>query len=229
MTEPLRAPAPESEPRPARAVGAAELAAQLAGKLCHDFISPTSAISSGADLLDDPSAQDMREEAIGLITASARKLVALLAFARVAFGTSQTVETFDARELETLTRGVYAHVRADLDWQVAVPSLNKAGARALLNIAQIAAGALPTGGTARLTADARGEELFVEAECRGPRARLRPEVVTGLAGDPLTEGLGGQWVQAYYLHTLVDAAGGRLGFEVGEELVRLRARVPLEG
>ena len=32
-------------------VSASELAAQLAGRLCHDFISPASAIVSGIDLL----------------------------------------------------------------------------------------------------------------------------------------------------------------------------------
>ena len=51
-----------------------EFASLLASRLCHDFISPASAISSGLDLLDDPSAQDMREEAMGLITSSAKKL-----------------------------------------------------------------------------------------------------------------------------------------------------------
>lgn len=227
MTEAFSAPTYEPEPAPARAVTAPELAAQLAGKLCHDFISPTSAIVSGADLLEDPGAQDMREEAIGLMTASARKLGALLSFARVAFGTSATAETFDTRELEKLVNGVYDTVRAQLDWAVEPPSFNKPAARALLNIAQIAAGALPTGGTARLTATVDGDAVLIEAECRGARARLRPEVITGLAGQPLTEGMGGQWVQSYYLFTLVDAAGGRLGYEVGEELVRLRARVPL--
>ena len=224
MTEPLRIQT--LEPPAARTVSAPELAAQLAGRLCHDFISPASAITSGLDLLEDPTAQDMREEALGLITASAKKLVALLAFARVAFGTSSTAENFDSRELETLTRGIYAHVRPDLDWAVAVPVLNKPGARTLLNIAQIAAGALPTGGMVRLTAVEEGGELAIEAEAKGARARLRPETVTGLSGQPLTDGLGGQWVQPYYLHALVQSAGGRLGFEVGEELVRIRARVP---
>jgi histidine phosphotransferase ChpT len=223
MNEPRRIFDPSAEPRE---VSAPELAAQLAGRLCHDFISPASAITSGLDLLEDPSAQDMREEAIGLIASSARKLVALLAFSRVAFGTSSTAENFDPRELETLTRGVYAHVRPDLDWAVDLPVLNKPAARTLLNIAQIAAGCLPTGGVVRLTAAADGATVAVEAEARGPRARVRPEVVTGLSGQPLTEGLGGQWVQSYYLHSLVEAAGGRLGYEVGEELVRLRARVP---
>src|SRR5665213_2807692 len=86
----------------------AELAAYLAGRMCHDFISPASAIVSGIDLLEDPSAQDMREEALSLIATSARKLADLLQFSRVAFGASASAETFDARELEKLAQGVFA-------------------------------------------------------------------------------------------------------------------------
>ena len=63
-----------------------ELATQLVAKLCHDFISPAGAIISGLDLLEDPSAQDMRQEALNLISASAKKMVTLVHFARVAFG-----------------------------------------------------------------------------------------------------------------------------------------------
>jgi histidine phosphotransferase ChpT len=217
---------PVEQPRPPKTVSAPELAAQLAGRLCHDFISPASAINSGLDLLEDPTAQDMRDDALNLITSSARKLVALLAFSRVAFGASSTAENFDARELETMTQGIYAHVRPELEWAVEVPILNKPAARTLLNIAQIAAGCLPTGGKVRLSVVERDGEIHIDAEARGARARVRPEVVTGLSGQPLSEGLGGQWVQSYYLATLVEAAGGKLGYEVGEELVRLRAKVP---
>ena len=101
------------------AVAPEELAARLASKLCHDFISPAGAIVSGLDLLDDPAAKDMRDDAMELIAASARKLVDQLAFARVAFGAAAGVALFDCAELERLTQGVYAHVRADLDWAVA--------------------------------------------------------------------------------------------------------------
>ena len=66
-------------------VRTAEVAAYLAARMCHDFISPASAIASGLDLLEDPSAQDMREEAMALIAASARKLADQLSFCRVAF------------------------------------------------------------------------------------------------------------------------------------------------
>ena len=209
----------------AQVVSAPDLAAQLAGRLCHDFISPASAINSGLDLLDDPTAADMREEAMNLIAGSARKLVALLAFSRVAFGASATAENFASAELHTLVEGVYSHMRPELDWAVD-GHLNKPAARSLLNMAQIAGTAFPTGGVVRLSAEPEGDQVRVEALATGPRARLRPEVATGLRGEPLTEGLGGPWVQAYYLHALVSRAGGRLDFESGEDRLRITARLP---
>jgi histidine phosphotransferase ChpT len=182
----------------------AELAAHLAGRLCHDLISPVSAIVSGLDLLEDPSAQDMRDDAMNLIEQSARKLAAALSFARVAYGSSASAETFDPKDLEGLTRGVFSHVRAELDWAVNWDRLDKPASRALLNLAQIGATALPTGGG----------------------ARLRPEAQAGLRGEPMSEGLPGQWVQAYYLHALVADAGGRLESAIGEDLIEVSARLP---
>ncbi len=205
----------------------AELAAYLAARMCHDFISPASAIVSGLDLLEDPSAQDMREDAMSLIGASAHKLADLLAFTRVAFGASASAETFDARELERLARGVFSHMRAELDWAaVETPAIDKPAARALLNLAQIAGAALPTGGLARVQVTARDEVVNISIESTGPRARLRPEVLDGLAGRVMGEGLHGHWVQAYYVHLVVSDAGGRVAAEVGEERVLLTAALP---
>src|SRR5258708_32411718 len=92
---------------PGKTTPQAELAAHLAGRLCHDLISPVSAIVSGLDLLEDPSAQDMREDAMNLIDQSARKLATVLSFARVAYGSSASAETFDPKDLETLTQGTF--------------------------------------------------------------------------------------------------------------------------
>lgn len=208
-------------PRPA------ELAAYLAARMCHDFISPASAIVSGLDLLDDPSAQDMRDEAMTLIATSARKLSEMLSFTRVAFGASAAAETFDARVLEELTKGVFAHMRAELEWAVEPPSVQKPTARALLNLAQLGGAALPTGGTARVrvSLDAQGATR-IAVESQGPRARLRPEVLAGLKGEGLSEGLHGHWVQAYYLHLIVRDAGGRLKAEATDEKVVFAALLP---
>jgi histidine phosphotransferase ChpT len=231
MTELGSAPTWSSVPDPSPdlsgpAVGAAELASILAGRMCHDFISPASAIVSGVDLLDDPSAADMRDDALKLIEASARKLVALLAFTRVAFGGSSSAESFDTRELKTLTEGVFNHVRAELAWDVEPESLNKPCARAVLNLAQLGAGALPTGGVARLSAVRQGADVLMALEAVGPRVRVRPEVVSGLEGRPLEDGLSGHWVQAYYLHALVTAAGGQIRHQLMDDRAVIRARCP---
>lgn len=204
----------------------AELAAYLAARMCHDFISPASAIVSGLDLLEDPSAQDMREEAMGLITNSARKLADQLSFCRVAFGASASAETFDARELEKLAQGAFGHMRATLDWQVEAPSVNKPAARTLLNLAQMAGAALPTGGEARLRAVQEGEALVIAIEAEGARARLRPEVLAGLRGEAQGEGLHGHWVQAYYVHLFVNDAGGRVFADVQDDRVVFAATLP---
>lgn len=220
-------PAPEPQaPSPPPPVGAAELAAALAARMCHDFISPASAIVSGMDLLDDPSAADMTQDATNLVRTSAKKLVDVLAFSRVAFGASASAETFDARDLQRLTDGVFAHVRAELDWRVQAPALNKAAARALLNLAQLGAGALPMGGSARISAVVQDGWTLMAAEALSPRARLRAEVAAGLAGQGQGEGLAGHWVQAYYLYALLAQAGGRVEAAAEEGRVLIRARVP---
>ncbi|MDP3175368.1 MAG: histidine phosphotransferase family protein [Phenylobacterium sp.] len=204
----------------------AELAAHLAARLCHDLISPASAIVSGLDLLDDPSAQDMRQEAMELIGSSARKLSQLLAFCRVAFGASSSAAVFDSRELETLAQGVFAHVRADLEWKVEPAGLNKPAARAVLNLAQLGGAALPTGGTTLVRVAQEGEVVAIAVEATGPRARLRPEVLAGLRGEMMGEGLHGHWVQAYYLHQLLTDAGGRVFADVGDDKVTFAATLP---
>ena len=215
-----------SETAVAPAIRPAELAAYLAARMCHDFISPASAIASGLDLLEDPSAQDMRDEAMGLIASSAKKLTDLLSFCRVAFGASASAETFDVRDLEKLARGVFDHMRAELEWTVDTPGVNKPAARTLLNLAQMAGGALPTGGVARVRAVQEGASIAIAIEASGPRARLRPEVLAGLQGQPLGEGLHGHWVQAYYTHLFVADAGGRVFADVQEERVVFAATLP---
>jgi histidine phosphotransferase ChpT len=212
----------------AEPVSPAELAAHLAARMCHDYISPAGAIISGLDLLEDPTAQDMKEEAMQLIASSAKKLVDHLAFDRVALGSSTAAQAFDPRALEALANGVFAHGRAALVWSVEPETLDKPAARALLNLAQIGLGALPTGGVATVTAVTYEGAIAITVDCQGARARLRPVVVDGLEGRRLEEGLAGLWVQAYYLRQIIDAVGGTLSHEASDDRVTLRASIPIQ-
>lgn len=204
----------------------ADLATFLTGKLCHDFISPAGAIASGLDLMRDPSAQDMREEALGLVEASSAKLIALINFARVAYGAATSAERFTSDELHPLSESVFRGARASLDWRVEAREFSKPQARALLNLVQLTGAALPGGGTATVTAQEDDGWLTLRGAAEGPRARLKPEAATGLAGDRLTEGLAGQWIQSYWLWRTVSDHGGTLDFTTGEDRVTLTARMP---
>ncbi|WP_292069401.1 histidine phosphotransferase ChpT [Brevundimonas sp. UBA7534] len=221
MTD-VASPAPE-----APSVEGTELATLVAAKLCHDFISPSGAIVSGLDLLNDPTAQDMRDDALGLIAQSAQKLVALVHFARVAFGAATTSERFTARELKDLVTGMTEGGRATLDWRVADGDFSKPQARALVNLAYLTVGALPLGGEAVVQSRVEGEQLYLEGFAVGARARLKPEALTGLKGERLTEGLAGQWIQPYWLWLTVKEAAGALHLEVEDGRVVMVARMPV--
>ena len=207
-------------------VNSAELAAHVAAKLCHDFVSPAGAIMSGLDLINDPGAQDMREDALGLITQSAKKLVGLVHYCRVAFGAATSSERFTGEELRGLVAGMVEGGRATLDWRATEPVFDKPAARALVNLAWLTVAALPSGGMAVITARRDGSDLILSGVAEGARARLKPEAAAGLAGQPLTEGLAGQWIQPYWLWLTVIEAGGVLDVTTGDGRVELVARLP---
>jgi histidine phosphotransferase ChpT len=204
-----------------------DLATQLVGKLCHDFISPAGAIISGLDLLEDPSAQDMRQEALNLISASARKMVTLVHFARVAFGAASTSEAFSGAQLEKILSDMFTTMRAELDFAIPADRLfQKPAARILLNLGLLAGNSLPTGGKAKLTAETDDNSLTLIADAAGPRARLKAEAIEGLKGLPLGDGLNGQWIQPHWLWSTVNEAGGTLDFTAEPDHLVLTVKLP---
>ena len=82
------------------------------------------------------------------------------------------------------------------------------------------------GGTAKLSVTDEDGQTVITGRAVGARVRIRPEVLDGLNGARLGEGLGGHWVQAFYLRSLIDAAGGELGVEILDGEVVLTARMP---
>ena len=208
-------------------MGAHALATQLVGKLCHDFISPAGAIISGLDLLEDPTAQDMKQEALNLISASAKKLVTLVHFARVAFGAATTSEAFNAGQLKKILDDIFSTMRAELEFDI--PSdviFEKPVARALLNLGLLAGNALPVGGKAKLCLTRNAETLILTSESRGPRARLKPEAIEGLTGLPLGDGLSGQWIQPHWLYSVVHEARGTIEISSDIDLLALKIILP---
>jgi histidine phosphotransferase ChpT len=218
-----------SSPVPSQALpNPHDLATQLVAKLCHDFISPTGAIVSGLDLLSDPSAQDMRDDAINLIQTSANKLVTLVHFARVAFGAASSAEAFSGKELKKILSDVFLSLRAELHFNIDDEArFEKPAARALLNLGLMAGNALPTGGIADITQTLSEDRLVFIASSKGPRARLKPEAIEGLKGAALTDGLNGQWIQPYWLYSVAKEAGGEVEVIADIDHLTLKVSLPI--
>ncbi|MDP3378771.1 MAG: histidine phosphotransferase family protein [Brevundimonas sp.] len=204
-----------------------ELATQIVAKLCHDFISPAGAMSSALDLMTDPDSADMHADALNLMQQSAARMVALVRFARVAYGAATSNQNFSSDELRTTVTDLLAGGRAAIEWQIPEGDYAKPHARILVNLAYVAVGALPTGGTATLSAERTDGHLILTTVSEGPRARLKPEAVQGLSGAELTDGLPGQWIQPHWLWRSVRGQGGTLQVSTDENRVELVARLPL--
>lgn len=226
MMSPAFAPVSETAPGTSLDHDETELTTQIVAKLCHDFISPAGAMTSALDLMADPDSADMHADALDLMQQSAAKLVALVRFARVAYGAATSNQNFSDDELRATVTDLLGGGRAAIDWQVPAGDYAKPHARILVNLAYVAVAALPTGGTARLAVRHDDGELILSGVSEGPRARLKPEAVEGLSGAGVTDGLPGQWIQPHWLWRSVRGQGGTLQVSTDEGRVEVVVRLP---
>ena len=217
-------PAMTTTPDHAREV--VHVASLLASRLCHDLVNPVGALNTGLEVLEGEQDAEMREHAMALIKESAAKTVALLTFARMAFGASGEWEgTIDAGEAGALSRELYVFSKADLRWDVPPGPMSKAAARTLLNLVLIAERCVPRAGST-VRAEAEGGTVTVTAS--GARAKLSDELVRALSGDAGT--LDAKATPAYLAHLLAAASGGTVAATMeegeGENVIRFEATLP---
>lgn len=161
------------------------LSALMSSRLCHDLVNPVGALSSGLDVLGDPDMdEEMREDALDLIKASTEKAVALLKFARLAYGQAGGVGAMiPYDEARDLLQGLYASSKADLDWRLPSGHGVKEEVKALLALVHAASECVPRGGvvTAAVAPDGDVGNFIVEAV--GPRIFLNDETIKAIDGD----------------------------------------------
>lgn len=204
------------------------VASLLASRLCHDLVNPVGALNTGLEVLEGEQDAEMREHAMSLIKESTAKTVALLTFARMAFGASGEWEgTIDAGEAGELSRGLYRFSKADLAWDVGPGPMGKARARTLLNLVLIAERCVPRAGS---TVRAEADEAGVRVTATGPRAKLSDDLVAALGGE--ASSLDAKATPAYLAHLLAVAGGGGVSASMtegeggGENTITFDARLP---
>lgn len=193
------------------------LAELLASRLCHDLVGPISAISNGMELLEE-GISELDEEAKRLVGDSAGQAAAALQFFRVAFGFGATPAD-DPAQLRQLLEPFLEHRKATLAWHAELPAVaSESGLPAgwgklLLNMAALAAEALPTGGRVEVAITARPEGGALRCLAAGADAGLREEVLQAMAPDAGLEGLTPRSVQGFYTRQVAARLGASLEAE----------------
>ncbi len=128
---------------------ALRLSALLCSRLTHDLAGPAGAIANGLELVQQLPDGDAAE----LIGAASEQLKHRLAFLRRAYGTGQSLDWQEARQI---TESYLAGGRHQLDWpEEATADLDPAWPRLVLNMIQCAVETTPAGGTIALQPSAR--------------------------------------------------------------------------
>lgn len=187
---------------------ALSLSALMSSRLCHDLINPVGALSSGLEVLADPSMDEtMKEAAIDLIRSSAAKSVALLKYARVAYGASGGMGAeLSYEEAQSVLNDMFAWSKASLDWRIAPGYAPKDEVKALLVLTLAAADCAPRGGVVVI----EGERGDYRIKASGGRIIVQDDVARALGGD-VTD-LKPKFAPHYLAGLSARAAGG--GIEV---------------
>ncbi len=196
------------------------LAALMSSRLCHDLINPVGALASGLEVLGDSSMDEsMKEAAIDLIRSSAEKSVALLKYARLAYGAAGGMGAeLPYEEAHSVLKGMYAWSKASLDWRIAPAYAPKDEVKALLVLALAAADCAPRGGTVVVEGGRGGFTVHAS----GGRIIVHDDMTRALAGDMAD--LKPKNAPHYLAGLSARAAGGGIEVLVAEGAVTLAAR-----
>ena len=193
------------------------LSALLASRVCHDLINPVGALGSGLDVLaDDEMDAAMKDAALDLIKSGGEKSVALLKFARLAYGAAGGFGTeIPMDEACEALKEIYKWAKADLEWRVASEAAPKEMVKAVLILAHAAADCVPRGGSVVVS----GANGVYSIEASGPRTMLQDDLVRAAAGD--AEDLKPKFAPAYIAGLMARSAGGDIRIALDGEKVEM--------
>ena len=190
----------------------------LCSHLCHELISPVTAINNGLELIGsgDPS---LEPEAVELTRHSAAEASRRLQFYRLAYGQAAG---FDAArglvEAQELSKGLLTGGKIKLAWSdggVTGEQIGKPGVKLLLNIVALAREALPRGGTVAVML-AGGPEITCTVAAEGAGARLTPETRSSMEDSAPVDELTPRTIQAYLVATAAKRLRCGLAIDSGQ-------------
>jgi histidine phosphotransferase ChpT len=199
---------------------AADLAALVSARLCHDLISPIGAIGNGLELLE--LAGEPPSPELALVGDSLATALAKLRFFRIAFGPADAGARLPREDAAQVCAAMFTG-RLTVDWSAPdLPRpLARLGCLAILCLEKT----LPLGGTLELAAnDPAAPELVLRAEARriAPPAELWAHAEAGAPLDAIRPDA----VQFALLGRALAATGARLATRFDETAAEVRITAP---
>jgi histidine phosphotransferase ChpT len=198
-----------------------KLAALMSSKLCHDVIGPIGAVNNGIELLQDEGNEDMRDQALQLVSQSAGEASARLQFYRLAFGLAGSMgQEISIRDARQLSRDFMSYGKVTLDWPDeagGAENMSKDAIKILCNLVVLAASALPRGGDLKVDGTVSGSEWNFSFTASGARATLREEVTSAILSGYDNDKLSALNVGIYYVMALCENSGAKIEIVSMEE------------
>ena len=187
-------------------IDAVSLSALISSRICHDLVNPIGALSSGLEVLADPSMDSsMHEAALELIKSSAEKSVALLKYARLAYGASGGLGAeLPFEEAKSVLGALLAWSKAKLDWRIAPGYAPKDEVKSLLVMGVAAADCVPRGGDVVI----EGARGAYDIRVTGQRVIMQEDLTKAIAGD--THELKPKFTPHYLSGLAARAVGGEI-------------------
>lgn len=196
-------------------------------RICHDLISPITAVNNGMELLGD-NPVDLIDEIKDLLTHSAREASRRLQFFRVAFGLGGSeAAPIGLEEAGRLAQGLVDGGKTTLEWPNDVSrEIGMPGMKILLNTTLMGVDALPRGGTVKVEVGS-DTRLSLKVTAQGQGARIAEECRRALSSDTEIGALTARSVQAYLTYSLINTLGGSLEIgDGGSDEISLNAVLP---
>jgi histidine phosphotransferase ChpT len=199
----------------------------VCSRLCHELISPVTAVNNGMELVADGGA-DMLYEVSELLTASASEASGVLQFYRVAYGLGgQDAPPISLSEAKRLTEALLREGKVKLTWPAGEAGsdggLGRRGMKLLLNALVMGIEALPRGGTLSVVLDPPTRAVTLESAGKG--ARIEAASRDALARQVAAEALTARNVHAYFTSLVAADAGGTLDVSEEPDRVTLKLKV----
>lgn len=202
---------------PVLTLGAADLAALLCSRVCHDVISPVGAINNGLELLDEGGAD---EDALDLIRVSALNASVRLKFARLAFGASGSAgASIDTGEAEKAAKDfAIAEKKVEVSWTGPRAIVAKNRVKLLMNLFLVAYSSIPRGGSVDVVLENPDGDARFEITSKGRMLRV-PARYAELASGKSEEAVDAHAIQPYYTILMADEAGMELRHVVHDDRI----------